>query len=351
MSSPYALLGCTALLAVSAIATSTSRYPEAKIAQLKPYTYYASAAYCAPEITLAWSCGESCDANPSFKPIASGGDGDDIQRWYVGYDNHLDTIIVAHQGLNMSNPKAFQTVLDFTPAELPRDVFPGLDRKGVVTHRGFAAAHSRATRDVMNAVEKGLSEHATKKITAVGHSLGAALSLLDAVHIKLKMPDLKVEVVAYGMPRVGNTAFADYVDENIKITRVNNKDDPVPIIPSTDFGYQHPSGELRIHDKGWISCDGQDNENPLCSAGSIASLFAGEIEDHMGPYDGLVIGCRPSLTSKPIVEPVVINEDTKPLESLNGTPRVENIVADPVADKNTPASTIAVAPQVPKDEL
>jgi len=28
----------------------------------------------------------NCDANPNFKPTASGGDGSDVQFWYVGFD-------------------------------------------------------------------------------------------------------------------------------------------------------------------------------------------------------------------------------------------------------------------------
>ena len=48
----------------------------AQIASFKPFTHYASTAYCKPAQTLTWSCGANCNANPGFKPIASGGDGD-----------------------------------------------------------------------------------------------------------------------------------------------------------------------------------------------------------------------------------------------------------------------------------
>ena len=49
------------------------------IESFKPYTFFASAAYCQPAATLAWNCGANCQANPTFKPIASGGDGDGTQ--------------------------------------------------------------------------------------------------------------------------------------------------------------------------------------------------------------------------------------------------------------------------------
>lgn len=48
---------------------------QAHIASFKPYTHYASTAYCQPDTTLSWTCGSNCEANPSFIPVASGGDG------------------------------------------------------------------------------------------------------------------------------------------------------------------------------------------------------------------------------------------------------------------------------------
>ena len=51
----------------------------AQIASFRPYTHYASTGYCVPSSTKAWDCGANCQANPTFQPIASGGDGDETQ--------------------------------------------------------------------------------------------------------------------------------------------------------------------------------------------------------------------------------------------------------------------------------
>ena len=50
-----------------------------QISAFKPYSYYASTGYCEPTATLAWNCGSNCETNLSFKPVASGGDGDSVQ--------------------------------------------------------------------------------------------------------------------------------------------------------------------------------------------------------------------------------------------------------------------------------
>ena len=68
------------------------------VALFRPYTHYASAGYCNPSSIISWSCGLDCNSNPSFHPVASGGDGALVQYWFVGYDSALDTVVVVNQG-------------------------------------------------------------------------------------------------------------------------------------------------------------------------------------------------------------------------------------------------------------
>lgn len=49
-----------------------------QIHAFKPFTFYASTGYCNPSVTATWSCGANCEANPTFEPVAVGGDGDDV---------------------------------------------------------------------------------------------------------------------------------------------------------------------------------------------------------------------------------------------------------------------------------
>lgn len=63
-----------------------------------------------------------------------------------------------------------------------------------------------------------MQDHSTNKVTVVGHSLGksvpgplpfkvltasgGAIGLLDAIFLPLHIPNVDVEMVSYGMPRV-----------------------------------------------------------------------------------------------------------------------------------------------------
>lgn len=76
---------------------------------------------------------------------------------------------------------------------------------------------------VLAAVNDAISENGATKVIVTGHSLGGAIALLDGVYLSLHLSGISVEVISYGMPRVGNQEFADYVDANIPVTHVNNK--------------------------------------------------------------------------------------------------------------------------------
>ncbi|PIL27931.1 hypothetical protein GSI_09966 [Ganoderma sinense ZZ0214-1] len=269
----------------------------AQIAALRPYAHYASTGYCSPASTLAWDCGHNCQANPGFVPMASGGDGDLTQFWYVGFDPRFKEVIVSHQGTDTSKFLPLLTNGDFFHVPLDEELFPGVDRR-VVVHGGFAATHSRSAPEVLAAVRKAIAKHKTKKVTITGHSLGAAIGLLDAIFLRLHIRGIKTRFVGFGLPRVGNMHFADYVDAQratLSVTHINNKKDMVPIIPGRFLGFHHPSGEVHINEAGaWLACPGQDNASEECTVGDVRNIFVGSGSDHNGPYGGIEMGCSSS---------------------------------------------------------
>ena len=120
----------------------------------------------------------------------------------------------------------------------------------------------RTASAILSAVQQTLSAHGSaSSVTVVGHSLGAALALLDGLYLSLNLPNAEVRVIGYGMPRVGNHAFANWVDSSRlsgQVTHINNKKDPVPILPGRSLGYHHASGEVHITGSGaWEYCPGE----------------------------------------------------------------------------------------------
>ena len=112
--------------------------------------------------------------------------------------------------------------------------------------------------------------------------------------------------------QVGNQAFADYFDSlGMSATRVNNKEDPVPVLPPIQIlNYHHVSGEIHIRDDNvWVSCPGksmhwslegvtsndslgflgQDNPSEQCSTGDV-NFGNFDATEHPGPFDGVSVG-------------------------------------------------------------
>ncbi|KAK0202421.1 lipase [Desarmillaria ectypa] len=244
----------------------TSLTPE-QVAAYKPYAYYASAGACQPSATLNWTCGIPCEANPDFKPVASGGNGDSVQFCLP---------ILADLNIILSN--------------LNDTLFPGVS-SDIEVHSGFKKSQAdcllklySAAESILSYVKIAMSAYSTNSVTVVGHSLGGAIALLDGVYLNLQLPSASVSVISYGMPRVnnlsslissvGNQAFADYVDANVNVSHVNNKRDPVPILPWREIGYHHCSGEKHITDSNeWVDCPGQDNSDKQCIVGEVGSLL------------------------------------------------------------------------------
>jgi pimeloyl-ACP methyl ester carboxylesterase len=107
-------------------------------------------------------------------------------------------------------------------------------------HRLNTHPHKSSQDKVLAAVKQGVTAYGTKKITIIGHSMGAALSTIAAASMKLRLgSDYTFKVVGYGMPRVsqsvppegsrsllqvGNPAWVDWVNSNIPdLTRINHK--------------------------------------------------------------------------------------------------------------------------------
>ncbi|KAF8306839.1 alpha beta-hydrolase [Clavulina sp. PMI_390] len=268
-------------------ATTVEPVSAATESALTIYAQFARAAYC--EVTNTWSCGAACNAISGFKVQAYGGDGDAVPRWYVGYWPAKKTAVVSHEG---TDPTQFLSLLNDAEAEfttLSSTLFPGLS-SSIQVHDGFATAQAASATAVLAAVKQIFSAQGISSVTLTGHSLGSAIASIDAVYLKLNLPSSTTfKTVIHGTPRVGNQAFANYIDATFSdFTRITHNLDPIAIVPGRFLGYHHASGEDHIEsDNSWEHCDGQDNTSTLCSTGAVPNILEGNIVDHLGPYNGI----------------------------------------------------------------
>ncbi|KAJ3485781.1 hypothetical protein NLI96_g4725 [Meripilus lineatus] len=262
------------------------------ISTLAPYTQLARAAYCPPSRIKNWGCGQACNAIPGFQPTIMGGDGGAVQYYFVGYWPSQNSVVVAHQGTDPFNAFAVLTDANLFLRSPSQALFPGLP-SDISVHGGFLDQHEITATVIMAEVKRLLATKLSNKVILVGHSMGGALAHLDALSIRLQMPLVQLKVVTYGLPRVGNPAYAQYFDLMVPdAVRINNQRDVIPIIPGRSLGFQHTHGEIHLTTATQaVACSGTDNAvDAQCTIPTVPNIFVGNVLDHLGPYLGIPIG-------------------------------------------------------------
>ncbi|KAF8519898.1 alpha/beta-hydrolase [Hysterangium stoloniferum] len=244
---------------------------------------FSQIAYCSPGAVLSWKCGPPCDALPGVKPIVTGGNDGIIPFYYVAHDPTSQSIIVAHQGTDSSNILSIANDVQILLEPLDQTLFPNVD-SSIKTHDGFAKTFARTAPDILGNITAALQSFGVSKVQVHGHSLGAAVAVMDAVFLRQHLdPSVSISTVVFGLPRSGNQAWADFVDQNAPgLVHVHNRNDIVGTVPPRAIDYQHFSGEIHIQDTGSLNCSGQENQGQGCI--DSQSIFNSSVADHIGPY-------------------------------------------------------------------
>lgn len=126
-------------------------------------------------------------------------------------------------------------------------------------HMGFMSSWRSAREVVLPALKAAREKHPGYPVQLIGHSLGGAVAALAALELRLSLGWKDITVTTFGEPRLGNKALASYVDaafglkngniedaEKLPYRRVTHVNDPVPLLPLTEWGFHSHAGEAYI---------------------------------------------------------------------------------------------------------
>ena len=256
-------------------------------APTSPLTNYQQYSYPA-QLSQAAYCGQPVGATVGDATLLwTAGDGRSTPMVFVAY-SPTKGVIVSHQGTNTSSFASILNDADFALDPInSRLAYLG----SVKVHGGFQDTWLRTADSVLAQVKSALATHPTAPVLTVGHSLGASISLLDALYLKKQLPNNSVKSIVSGQPRTGDKAFANAVDANLPgFVHINNGHDPVPRLPPA-IEYQHSSGEIWINPHNTntaVTCPGQENRNCILSV----NPFEYDVDDHTGTYFNVHIAGR-----------------------------------------------------------
>lgn len=130
---------------------------------------------------------------------------------YVGTNG--SHVIVSIAGTNPLSVLSVGVDIDFPLTNVDSKYFPSAG--GVQVHEGFYGAFTRMAGGIAPAVQNAV-KGGTKQVLVVGHSLGGAQGHLVATYLqKLLGSSATVTARLFASPRVGNQAWANYVDATV----------------------------------------------------------------------------------------------------------------------------------------
>lgn len=229
--------------------------------------YFSKIAYDPISNIGAWNCG-SCsrykmtDVNLSITQVKAFTNSSWDMQGYVGYSTSHNAVIVSFRG--SSNIKNW--ISDFDAAQV------GYSRcSGCNVHRGFFNSYNTVASFVKAQVSTLLAKYRNAPIYVTGHSLGGAIAIVAALDIHATYGN-SLKLYTYGEPRVGNAAFASYVNSAIPDTfRVVHYADIVPHLPPAASNYKHVNSEVWYTEdmKSYKVCAAEDGS---CSNSRVPNL-------------------------------------------------------------------------------
>ncbi|WFC98829.1 hypothetical protein MYAM1_001562 [Malassezia yamatoensis] len=215
---------------------------------------------------------------------------DNVNQYMHVFHSKSMGVTFSWAGLNLSNLDALASVVDLPLVDANKTLYPNAE-EGTQLYQGFQSAYGRVADIVQEKALEYTKKYNDNRVSFTGLSFGAALSALSSVHIHHVLAGkVKVhKVVVFGLPRIGNQAWANTVDRDLKGTfyYTVNGADPLSRLPPRFLGYQQSSGQLYIKPANSTQVKfypGQENVH-----GSDADIGL-DIQDHTGVYFSVAVG-------------------------------------------------------------
>lgn len=314
------------LLAEAEAAASNATRARARLAEAAALAALNSVAYCPHVSVAAWSCRRCAPRAGPFDVHSTVYDAGWDLFAYAGYSHVLAAPVIAFRGTDSRSIYNWAENMRYWRSDLPLPI-PGGAASGAAVHTGFFMSwNDSALAPNLTAAARALAAaHPGAPLYIAGHSLGAALATVAAVDIKFRLeaawaeetaawekveaakrrrrrrrrlatsdapdppppPPPPIRLFTFGSPRVGNAAFASFVDRATATSvRVTHNRDIVPSVPPTWVGFHHLATEAWQVDMGGTGvgvvglCDAS-GEDPRCHDSVCILGLCTSVSDHL----------------------------------------------------------------------
>ncbi|KXT01122.1 hypothetical protein AC578_10909 [Pseudocercospora eumusae] len=260
-------------------------------------------------ISKPFTCLSRCTDFPQFDLVTTWNTGPLLgdSCGYIALDHGKKRVIVAFRGtysiantvVDLSTvPQKYVPYPDEdegnTPLHLSQEIVNEPKCLNCTVHSGFHSSWLNTRNQILPHLQTQLFTHPQYTLTLVGHSLGGAVAALAGLDLLARGYD--PTITTFGEPRVGNVGLAKYLDERFNVggqiptddtklryRRVTHVDDPVPLLPLTEWGYTMHAGEIFIA-KSDLSPDIADLQH--CEGDMDGKCIAGQDSTVQGQIPG-----------------------------------------------------------------
>jgi hypothetical protein len=208
---------------------------------------YASAAYCPQEKLTSWNCANCVGYAAGSSEIVYFQDTNLDSAGFLAVNKNLKLIVLSYRGTDDLENWLYDLDVWFTSAGLS-----GKNSNAEI-HPGFNDMAMSLLSQTTSSLKSAIGKYPDYKIVLTGHSLGGAIAALIGFNLGQTnvIPWEKLNVITYGQPRVGNPAFASFLNTKPwTFTRITAYSDIVPISPGISMDYYHNQYNMHINSSG-----------------------------------------------------------------------------------------------------
>lgn len=243
-------------------------------------------------ISKPFKCLSRCSDFPDFELVTTWNTGPMLSDscGYIALDHGKERVIVAFRGTySIAN-----TIVDLSTVPQEYKPYPGSDDgddedqpkcNNCTVHTGFHSAWLNTRDTILGDLEEQILMYPHYQLNLVGHSLGGAVAALGSLDLQARGYD--PVVTTFGEPRIGNAGLVKYLDGRFNLTntgefnddtklkyrRITHIDDPVPLLPLSEWTFAMHAGEIFIS-KSALSPDLEDLER--CEGDNDQKCIAGQ---------------------------------------------------------------------------
>lgn len=143
------------------------------------------------------------------------------------HEHFNETSIYAFRGTIFKNIRDWKINLNSKLVPFPYDN----DNSSMRVHRGFLNEYENRRSEILNVIR----EEEKDEILVTGYSAGGALATFLALDVVKNINNIKVNLITFGMPKIGNSEFKSFLENQDETKLIQThyllKDDPIDMFP------------------------------------------------------------------------------------------------------------------------